>query len=244
MRRSASLVEAEEASSFGRSTEACARALSPACAITSVVMPSARSRSMCHVPAIVPSWSTVPWMMGAVHGCPCRSARTKRERSACDSSTLSYSGRNRGGAGVSGSGRGASGQIEQLTASLVEEDAESRPQPLDHLAHPGQARPRRHVGNGRRPERAAGSGRPPRRSRARRISSRPSHASAVVEATCASSAPHTSRWHLDERQQVPARVGERWSVEIGEAGRELVAELGPRSWLARRETSWHGREPA
>jgi hypothetical protein len=48
----------------------------------------------------------VPWTgPSAENGSP-----ANRLRSSWDSSTLSYSGRNRAGAGVSGSGRGASGR--------------------------------------------------------------------------------------------------------------------------------------
>ena len=59
------------------------------------------------------------------------------------------------------------GQVEQLAASLVEEHPQARPEPFDHLAHPGQARPGRHVGDGRRPERAEVAENHRRRSRAR-----------------------------------------------------------------------------
>ena len=49
---------------------------------------------------------------------PAAPAGTIRPRSACPSSTLSYSGRNRAGAGTSGSGRGRVRQVEQLPPVL------------------------------------------------------------------------------------------------------------------------------
>ena len=83
----------------------------------------------------VPSWAPLPGKSGI-----CRPSGLTRRRSACESSRLSYSGRYRTGAGVSGSGRGARGQVVQLGAVLAAE----RPEPR------GRA--------GRRP-RAAGSAR-------------------------------------------------------------------------------------
>ena len=47
-----------------------------------------------------------------------------RVRSLYPSSALSYSGRKRTGAGVSGSGRAAPGQVEQFPSGLVTEDAQ------------------------------------------------------------------------------------------------------------------------
>ena len=76
----------------------------------------------------------------------CRSGDMNRLRSAWDSSTLSYSGRNRGGAGVSGSGRGASGRSKSSRPRSSRNVREPRAQPLDHLAHPGQAGPGLDVG--------------------------------------------------------------------------------------------------
>ena len=62
------------------------------------------------------------------------SSDPNRVRSACERSTLSYSGRKRGGAGTSASGSGASGHVVQHPATLVAEGAQARPEALDHLA--------------------------------------------------------------------------------------------------------------
>ena len=101
------------------------------------------------------------------------------------------------------------GQIEQLAASLVAE----RPGVAAAAVRPPRAsRSGATTTTRRRPSPARtrrGSGGPPRRSRDEGPVRRPSQASAVVDATCASSAPHAARRHLDERQQVPACVGER-----------------------------------
>jgi hypothetical protein len=58
-----------------------------------------------------------------------RSSSTMRARSAWESRTLSYSGRKRGGAGVSGSGRGAFGRSKS-----------SRPRSSRKVRRPGRSR--------------------------------------------------------------------------------------------------------
>ena len=113
----------------------------------------ARSRSIRHAAQTSPSCSTEPLPTPPTRASATRRSRgTTRVRSACESRTLSYSGRNRVGAGTSASGCGASGDVEQLAPAFVAERPEPRPQSLDDLAHAGQPAPRRHVGNGSGPE--------------------------------------------------------------------------------------------
>ena len=64
------------------------------------------SRNARHRAAVNPSTSTCPQPTSVQS---LVSADTMRDRSSCPSTTLSYSGRNRTGAGVSGSGSGARG---------------------------------------------------------------------------------------------------------------------------------------
>ena len=62
-----------------------------------------------------------------------------RERSSWLSRTLSYSGRKRGGAGVSGSAKEPVGYVEELAAALVAERAQLRAQPVEHGLEAGDA---------------------------------------------------------------------------------------------------------
>ena len=87
-----------------------------------------------------------------------RQARAEADL-ACASGRRARAGRCRTRAGsaaapaVSGSGQRRARHVEQLAAALVGERHELRPQPLEHRAQPGEARPRADVGRGRRPER-------------------------------------------------------------------------------------------
>ena len=56
-------------------------------------------------------------------------------------------GQEAGRRGRLGVGPGRIGQVEQLAALLVGERAQPRSQPVDHLAHAGEARPRPDVGD-------------------------------------------------------------------------------------------------
>ena len=57
---------------------------------------------------------------------------------ACDNSTLSYSGRKRTRAGVSGSGRGASGRSTRARPRRVREGAQPGAKAVDDLPNSGE----------------------------------------------------------------------------------------------------------
>ena len=118
--------------------------------IVDVAVPVSRVRA--HVALTTPSPSAVPWT-AAVVASSAASSRAKRLRSAWESSTLSYSGSRRVGAGTSGSGRSPSGTSSSSRPALVAERPQPRAQALDDLAEAGQPRPRGHVGGRRRAER-------------------------------------------------------------------------------------------
>ena len=111
-----------------------------------------RSRSTPQMPATNPSSVNVlsdSWVRSSPRTI---SGAITRDRSAYESSMFSKSYRKRGGAGVSGSGRGRVGQVEQLPPALVAERDEARPQALEDLAELGQAAPRLGVHHAHRPE--------------------------------------------------------------------------------------------
>ena len=145
---------------------------------------------------------------GRVDTAPTRRLSTKRERSACDSSTLSYSGRKRTGAGVAGSGRGASGTSNSGAPRSSLNTTSSSRHGVERGRKPCQARPRRHVGGTRRPERGevaddepGGSERSIERLAQPRLHRRHGH---LVGAP-----PQTPRRHLHQRQPVAARERQR-----------------------------------
>ena len=118
-----------------------------------IVAPS-RSRRTRQVPLTVPSTRTCPRPMGrSPKSAATRSSAPKRDRSAWPRSTLSYSGRKRTGAGVSESGRGASGRSKKLAAALVAECHEARSEAIHDLAQPADPGPGADVRHARRPER-------------------------------------------------------------------------------------------
>ena len=82
------------------------------------------------------------------------SSDANRDRSACDSSALSYSGKNRTGAITSASGRGASGRSYSSRPRSSRNSSQLRSQTIDHLAQAGQPGPRGHVGHAGRTERS------------------------------------------------------------------------------------------
>ena len=139
---------------------------------------------------------------------------------------MSYSGRKRVGAGTCRVGPRSVGEVEELAAGVVPERHETRPEPLDHRAHPRQAAPRRHVRDRRRAERAQVAQhdvveRRPFRERAPepRLGGRRRHLRRAP--------PEPARRHLDERQLAAARVRERGRIEVREPLRECGAELAP-----------------
>jgi hypothetical protein len=87
------------------------RALSDRSGVRTSVATSRRVIVILQVAVRMPSSSSVPDRAPGPGGSGTRSPPAiNRVRSACESSRLSYSGKNRGGAGVSGSGRGAPGR--------------------------------------------------------------------------------------------------------------------------------------
>ena len=111
---------------------------------------------------------------------------------------------------------GRVGEVEQLTASLVAERDQARPQTLDDLAQPCEARPRGDVGDGRGPEGAEVAqdhvverGLGLERAAQPRLGRRRDRLRGL--------APDASRRHLDEGEQVAARVGEVGGVVLWES---------------------------
>ena len=179
---------------------------------------------------------------------PARAARlsgTKtRVRSSCESRTLSYSGRNRTGAGVPGSGRGASGRSNSSRPRSSRNVTQLRPEPLDDLAQPGQPRPRRHVGDRRGTERAevAQHGRVERRLRGQRPAE-PRLGGRVGDLR--RRAPDAARRHLHAGQLAAAGVGERSRIRRGERSCERFAQLrsGARPLRVRARARTRARAP-
>ncbi len=189
---------------------------------------SSRSSVTIHVACTVPSTSTWPRPSRPGGYSAPRSRSKKRERSSCDSNALSYSGRNRIGAGVSGSGLGASGRSNSSRPAHVGERDEIGSQLFEHLGKTGQARPCRHVGRTRRAEGGEIA------------HSDITHVDIEVERSiepCLGgrhghlmrSSPHPARWHLHERQQVAAGERQRTPVEVGELLVQRRLELGLRA---------------
>ena len=128
------------------------------------------------------------------------------------------------------------GEVEELAAGAVPERHETRSQPLDHLADPRQAAPRRHVRDRCRAERAQVAQhdvveRRPFRERVAepRLGCGRRHLRGAP--------PEPPRRHLDERQLAATRVRERGRIEVWEPLRECEAELAPGEWPLREELS-------
>ena len=181
------------------------------------------------LPANMPSTRIVPMLAPFPGGSGMlRPGGMIRERSSWPSRTLSYSGRKRGGAGVSASGRGASGRSNS-----------SRPRSSRKVSSRGRSRSttsRRRV----RPDHAwmsitdAGPKAPQiaddqlvhRRMLGQRptepgLHRRPRHRSAA--------APQPARRDVDERHEVADRVGERIGRDVGPAFAEQTGELRARA---------------
>ena len=188
--------------------------------------PDARSRY--HVAASLPSTSTVPCTLVARPASPRASSGTNRDRSACDRTALSYSGRKRTGASTSPGGRGASGRSKSFPAALVTEAAQLWAQPFDDFAKAGEVRPRGDVGDGRGTEGPeisqhdvvdAGRG--------GEWTPDPMFERCRLDLT--RTTPEPAWRDLHQRQLVPARVGEGSRVQVGKALAERGAQLRARS---------------
>ena len=165
---------------------------------------------------------------GAVHRASVASAADVVGRvPACGrratAAALSYSGRNRTGAGVSGSGSGASGTSNSSRPALVAERAQRRahaargPRGSRSAATTSRGRP---AGPGRT---RRGSGARRRRSTAPRSSGRPSQRLGRRHVDLAAAAPHAARRHLDERR---AGCGRRRPATAASRSGKLGAERG------------------
>ena len=121
-----------------------------------------------------------------------RGRRSTRERSACESRRLSYSGRKRGGAGVSGSGSapsGTSNSSRPRSSRNVRSCGRSR---STTSRRPGQPGPRADVGDASPDRTRRGSAARARRSTRSASSSSPSHTSAGAHVACPAP-PHSPR---------------------------------------------------
>ena len=134
-------------------------------------------------------------------------------------------------------------EVEELATALVAERDELRPQPLDDCAQPGQAAPRRHVGDRGRAERGevaqhdrVDRGIGDERPAEPRLRRRRAHLRAP--------APEPARRHLHEREPDLAGVREGGRVEVREPLREDRAQLGPAPRLLLQERSARARRPA
>ena len=185
------------------------------------------------------------------------SSRLKRLRSAWDSSTLSYSGRMRIGAGTSGSGSSPSGTSRSSRPRSSRNVRRPRPQPFDDLAEPGQPGPRRHVGGGRRAEGGEVAehdvvDRRPldQRTAEPRLGGGRRHLAAL--------SPQAPGRHLDEGQPVAAGERQRAGIlvrvplgdqpaQLADAARALLeerAERGDDGRARRRRPAWAGTRGA
>ena len=121
--------------------------------MTSVAVPASRSRSIRHVAATSPSWSTDPRTGPDASQTRGRcSSETNRLRSACDSNTLSYCGQEPRRRRCVGVGPRGVGEVDELPPALVAEHPQPREQTVDDGADAGQPRPRGDVGRCRRAE--------------------------------------------------------------------------------------------
>ena len=213
--------------------DAVARRGSRSASVTASVTGPAFGRSGRQTPQTTPSWRTEPWPMRQLR--PSAGRRRSRNtllRSACESRTLSYSGRKRTGAGVSGSGRGASGRSKSSRPSsprkarrrgrrrsTTSRSPVSRHQVVTSatVAGPNAATYRRTTSS----------------SDGRRASGRPSHDSAVASLTCevAPQTPRGGTWTSAslQRQARASAAGSR----PGNRSAEHRSELGARERLLR-----------
>ena len=188
-----------------------------------------RRRAIVHVAARNPSTSTPAWTPGRSYSAATAGSATIRLRSAWDRSTLSYSGRNRGGAGVVGVGQGRVGHVEQLPAPLVAERPQLRAEPVDDFAarRSGGSTCAMSTTDGRavggQVAQHHGVGRWDRRREAGRGTRRPSPTAP------ARWVPEAAGRHLHQGQEVADAVGEVAGVVVGPLGPEGPTEVGQRA---------------